>query len=323
MIDETANKVNTASSAALGEAFVAARNAKNLTQKEVSSHLRLSVKQINALESDDFASLPQPMITRGFIRNYARMLEIDADPLLENYRVHTPEVVPNALAVQTSISRAMLSKSSQPWLKYILGVIFILLLVLAWFFYAGFMPKPTNDSVEKMGETVSESAVPVVIPLPEIALPAAERMPEVIDTANTASVNEATGTAIEATLPNVVQTPQKVEVKPIDNRSTTVTTPNQVVTHTAQSTLKAGNSNAVIKNVSMSVSEQTWVRVTDKSGAIVYEKLLAANSTDGFDGLPPFNLLIGNAKGTAVTLSGKPVDLTSATKNNIARITLE
>ena len=51
--------------------------------------------------------------------------------------------------------------------------------------------------------------------------------------------------------------------------------------------------------------------------------MLQANSEDGFNGLPPFKVLIGNAKATKLTFLGQNVDLSDKTKNNIARLTLE
>ena len=42
----------------LGAALASARNAKNLSVQAVSDTLRLSIKQISALESDDFSALP-------------------------------------------------------------------------------------------------------------------------------------------------------------------------------------------------------------------------------------------------------------------------
>ena len=94
----------------LGAALAAARNAKNLSVQAVSDSLRLSLKQISALESDDFSALPQPMATRGFIRNYARLLELDAEPLLDSYRQRIPDNTPTSLNVQTSIPHVQLVK---------------------------------------------------------------------------------------------------------------------------------------------------------------------------------------------------------------------
>lgn len=294
----------------LGEVLSSARNGKNLSLKDVSNNLRLSVRQIEALENNDFVALPQPMITRGFIRNYARLLELDAEPLLESYRARMPETLPGALSVQSSMHQVTLGKNSQPWLTYILGSILVLLFLVAWFFYIEYMPKPVKQPADNAVVVTPKNVEPAVIPLPEVALPAAERQPESVDaiSAEEAVANVEVVSDKNTNMAQVIPDEKQAIVKEnITATAPVVTSP--VVTST--------------KNVQLSVSEQTWVRVSDKTGAVIYEKMLAANSTDGFDGQPPFSLWIGNAKATTLTFLGKPVDITSQTKNNIARVTLE
>ena len=65
-----------------GELLVARRNELRLTLEEVSQRLKLAPRQITALEANDFASLPGMASVRGFIRSYARLLELDPVPLL-------------------------------------------------------------------------------------------------------------------------------------------------------------------------------------------------------------------------------------------------
>jgi cytoskeleton protein RodZ len=77
------------------------------------------------------------------------------------------------------------------------------------------------------------------------------------------------------------------------------------------------------KKVTVTCTEASWMQVKDKSGKVVFEKNLAAGSTEAFDGELPLSLWIGNAKGTRLTFLGKPVDLTASTQNNVARLTLE
>ncbi|HYN55211.1 MAG TPA: helix-turn-helix domain-containing protein, partial [Methylotenera sp.] len=163
------------SHAPLGEVLLEARNAKKLTQKDVSNNLRISIKQITALETDDFALLPDAMITRGFIRNYARLLEIDAEPLLASYRAQMPDKAPAKLSVHTSMNTVMPGKDNQPWLIYILSSILILFFLLAWLFYVDYMPKPAADMQSQ--SVIQPVTVPTAeVALPEIALPAAERL---------------------------------------------------------------------------------------------------------------------------------------------------
>lgn len=60
-----------------------AREQKGLTLGEVSGALKFSVRQIEALENDDFQQLQGKTFLRGFIRAYARLLKLPPDPLLE------------------------------------------------------------------------------------------------------------------------------------------------------------------------------------------------------------------------------------------------
>ncbi len=320
--------------APLGEVLLAARNAKKMTQKDVSNSLRISIKQITALETDDFALLPEAMITRGFIRNYARLLEIDAEPLLASYRAQMPDKAPNNLNVHSSVYEVVSGKDSQPWLIYILSSILVLLFLLAWLFYVDYMPKPAADA---QPQSVALSTVPTeVVALPEVALPAAERQAGASLDASTLEELTSATSAVEEDVAtsNIVSPvpPNKQLLTPssaLDSntlKANTVQTPETQSTEVINSEIKTTvklNPSLATKKVTVTVDEQTWVSVSDQSGIVIYEKLLEAGSADGFDGEPPFKVLVGNAKATKLTFLGKPLDLTGYTKNNVARLVLQ
>lgn len=300
--------------APLGEVFVSARNAKNLSTKDASNYLRLSIKQIEALESNQFSSLPEPVITRGFIRNYARLLELDAEPLLASYRARTPEVLPNALVAQTSMHQVMTTKSDRSWLKNLLMMALLLLAGLVWFYFM-YLQKAVKQPIALVAHE-SLNVAPEMTPLPEVALPAAERqapaVPAVsIDDPNTVSANVA---PIVSTDTNVsINTSTPLGANNLNPNISAIVTQAQVAPAPA----------ATVNSVNLTTTEQTWVRVTDKTGAVVYEKTLPANSEDGFSGTPPFKVLVGNASGTKLTYLGQPVDIVSKAVKNVARVTLE
>lgn len=58
------------------------REARRLTQADVSMRLKFSRRQLDALENEQWDQLPQGMSLRGFVKNYARYLETDVDALL-------------------------------------------------------------------------------------------------------------------------------------------------------------------------------------------------------------------------------------------------
>jgi cytoskeleton protein RodZ len=303
----------------LGEVLQAARVAKQLTQQDVSNNLRYSVKQINALENGEFDLLPDAMITRGFIRNYAKLLQIDAEPLLASYRQSVTSESDKVIAVRSSMRPVQLTKESQPWLKYILASILVLLFLLAWLFYVDYMPKQSGVAVEKAPEVIEEVTPANTESLPEIALPAAQRLaegdvaaPDLLADPN-ATFNTATqsATAVADVKPSdtVTQSDLKALAPPISQ---------QIPVPVTASPLKSAD-----KKLNMTFTAQTWVSVTDKSGKVVYEKMSHNGDIATINAAPPLNLVIGNASGTKLNFGGKDIDLAPNTKDNVARIMLE
>ena len=59
-----------------------ARERAGLTVNDVAARLRLHPAQVRALESETFKALPEAAYVRGFVRSYARILDLPAEPLL-------------------------------------------------------------------------------------------------------------------------------------------------------------------------------------------------------------------------------------------------
>lgn len=66
-----------------GAVLHAERRRQNLSLGDVSRYLKLSVRQVEALERDDFSPFGGPVFVHGFIRNYSKLLGVAAEPLIE------------------------------------------------------------------------------------------------------------------------------------------------------------------------------------------------------------------------------------------------
>lgn len=298
--------------ALLGEVLQVARVAKQLSQQDVSNSLRYSVKQIDALEKGNYDLLPDAMITRGFIRNYAKLLEIDAEPLLASYRDAVSSQPKKMIAVNSSMRPVQLTKESQPWLKYILGSILVLLFLLAWLFYIDYMPKPTPATVENTAGLAEKVAPVPAEALPEVALPAAQRA------ANDASASDLTAGTDAAPINNTPQPAASAEAQ----AAGAIVAP-ELKPSTAPNEQQAAMTVVSDKPLIMTFTALSWVSVTDKSGKVVYEKVSHGGDKVTVNATPPLNLVIGNASGTKLNFGGVDVDLAAKTKDNVARITLE
>jgi cytoskeletal protein RodZ len=69
----------------LGDGLRAQRERKNITLEQAAADTRIREKFLKALEDGDYQSLPGPVYTRGFLRNYAEYLDLEADELVTLY----------------------------------------------------------------------------------------------------------------------------------------------------------------------------------------------------------------------------------------------
>ena len=86
-----------------GAILHAERRRQNMSLGDVSRQLKISVRQVEALERDDFQPFGGPVFVHGFLRNYAKLLGLDAEPLL---RVADAKLVPPPAAVEEARASA-------------------------------------------------------------------------------------------------------------------------------------------------------------------------------------------------------------------------
>src|SRR5882672_3992851 len=66
----------------VGTLLKAAREAAGWSQEAVAQQLKLAPRQVRAIEEDDYARLPGRTFVRGFVRNYARLVNLDPDAVV-------------------------------------------------------------------------------------------------------------------------------------------------------------------------------------------------------------------------------------------------
>jgi len=136
-----------------GRRLRAAREELELDIKTVAKKLHMNEESIVALENDNYDKFPAPIYVSGFLRNYARLLNLPAEAIVESYESLGKEAPP-ILSDLTSKIRRRRRKGVESWAGY-LAVGGVLLILLVWM-----MPssnRVVNDEVQIPQEAPPES----------------------------------------------------------------------------------------------------------------------------------------------------------------------
>ena len=304
---EVALEKPTEALASVGQQLRTARETKNLTVDEVAKALMLSPRQIVALEDDDWPNLPCTTIIRGFVRNYARLLGVGADPLMALLdQLTMPQAPELEVTVGTPVSMPAEGRvDRRDFARVLSGLLVLVLAVAAYFFFPQELWLSTLSALKSATQPAE-----VVADKAPVAEPEAAKAPE----AAAVPVDPLPAAVPPAATSAAVATPA-----PVSSPATPTSTPTSTLASTPASTPPRASAN-VLK---FSFAQSSWVEVRDRSGQIIFSKKNDAGTEREIEGQPPFAVVIGNAGHVTLQYKGKSVDLSKRSKEDVARLTLE
>jgi cytoskeleton protein RodZ len=116
-----------------GEILSSAREQQGLTQQQVADRLHLRLSSVQAIESDSIEKGVSITFTKGYVRLYARLMGISADPLLKSFdKLHALSNTPSKL--QSFSKRVEREANDSRWnfVTYIIILLLVGLLVVWW-----------------------------------------------------------------------------------------------------------------------------------------------------------------------------------------------
>src|ERR687895_368147 len=100
----------------IGNALKEARRRAGLDIRTVEERTKIRTRYLRALESEEWDALPGPAYVKGFLRTYARLLGLDGDALVDEYRrtVEGPQASPVPLGEGVLETRRRLREPGMP-----------------------------------------------------------------------------------------------------------------------------------------------------------------------------------------------------------------
>lgn len=303
-----------------GARLAAYREERGWTVEQVAKQLNLAPRQVTAIESDDYASLPGMPIVRGFVRAYAKLLKVDCAPLLATLGGETvlaPEQLVPRKTLSTPFSEARLpSMADRPAFssKWIVGVLLVILLGVA--IWAAQQSEDVTNLQKSAASQVKEGLgyLSGAGSKPQNSTPAKpqEAKPPVEVTPAAPAVSQ----AADLNAPSV---------KPAESVAAAPATQPQAVAPAVPPTTAAAEVAAPpAKDVLvLKAREESWVEVRRAANMrSMLSRLMKPGETETLEITEPVSLVIGNAAGVDVTLRGDPLDI-KAGNSNVARLNLK
>lgn len=290
-----------------GERLRAARTAAGLTIEGVADDLHISRRLLEAIERDDYTKLPGRVFARGYLRNYARLVELPVDQVLESFDALAPPAEEAAPALRTVVSAHQIRSqvpSSHSAVRAVTWIIVLALVALLLTWWQGYLEWPGLAGMS--GKPQAEA--------PVILLPVGEPVPAVIERDIAAEPEPPAAPAAATPDPAAkgVETPTAATAAP-GREASAQSVPD---TQTAAPVAKA-------PDAAIELTGRSWLEVLDSSGAFKLSGTFGPGFRKTLEGEPPYRIAIGNYKAARVLVGETAVDLLPHFDGRIVRFTLD
>ncbi len=316
------NSAATMQSVSVGELLSNARKAAGWTVVEVASKLNMTVLVIESLEQNQFAQLPGTTFARGYVRSYAKLLNLDAAELVKFFDQQNGTVT-DAGEVHTIDRMGESRKVSRGMLQLSLFLLFLIVLAAV---YYGWQSRQANESVTnnkpQMFERVEVERADGSVHVQTLDELEDQAVALALEIHSSNLENEAL-TALAENEP--VEMEQAVS-EPLDDTLTqlpaVVTEPQPTVITPVETTPELTQVAEGTGVVQLTFANDCWLRVVDAAGTQLAGGLKRGGEQLTVTGKAPLDVHLGYAKGVSIIYNGKAVDFSAAISGETARLKL-
>ncbi|MFV3325803.1 RodZ domain-containing protein [Pseudomonas sp. NY15372] len=343
-----------------GEVLRQARENRAWSQAEVARKLNLTVSSLNNLENGAFDKLPGHTFARGYIRAYAKLMDMDQAPLVEAFDQYTGT---HAKGSEVH-SLGRIEEPVRLSHNILRGVSLLLLVVVVGggFFWWQDQNSLRGKDLAKMAlehvEVESADGTTQIHPLdePEDQAVTAGQQPEAaalpLEQAENAAATEAgsaSETPVETPAPATTPAPAVPAVPavaPAEPAAPAASTPPAtpvapvatapaaaapvapatpvapVATAAANTQVTPAEIPAGSGKVQIQFTADCWTQVTDGNGKVLFSAIKRKGDSLDLSGKPPFAVRLGFARGAQVSYNGQAVDVAPFTSGETARLKL-
>lgn len=315
-----------------GETLRKARESRGWTVADVAGQLNLTPQRLSQIEQGAFEKLPGHTFARGYVRAYAKLLDVDQNRLVLEFDQFTGSDAAGSSVHSLGRIEEPVSYSQ----KILRGVSFMLLLALAglsFFWWQEQAERRAEDlattSIEHVEVEGADGTTQIhLLDEPEDqAVNAAQAANATLPILNEQMVS-ASSPVVPAEADAVVTEPASAAVlaSAATELSAAVAPEGALMIPPAIDTTTATEPAAALAAgealVSVNFIADCWTQLTDANGKVLFSALKRKGESLQLAGKAPLELRLGFARGAQVALNGNPVDVTPFISGETARLKL-
>jgi cytoskeleton protein RodZ len=305
---------------AFGQQLMLAREKAGMTIDEAARALNLSEETVEAIEDSDLDKLPPVAFVQGYIRSYARLLDLAEEKILDEFEQEVPHQIETELHPRSPLPEQTTSQT--PVIRLISTLIILsAVVVLLYAVYSYYIEK--SETIEKAGLAESEDVMaqlPPEAPLIEQHARITEEDVLVVDSA---------AAPVDAEEP-VAEAQPAVTLQQEMEALTAREAAEQAVSEAAvvESRVEIEDITPVAATIepitggdilALSAEQESWAEIVDANEIRLFYGMIRPEQELSLTGQAPFDVFLGNAPVVSMSLNSTNIDMTKYIRsNNIA-----
>lgn len=327
-----------------GAVLKAERLRRNLSEKDVSDKLHITMHYVRAIESNRFDKLPGAVFAKGYIKSYALYLELDVEAVTSLFDGINSQQEEQKVEANRRLMAQRRSDRNKPWV-YASVASFVIGFTGLWAYsqFAG------NDAVEATVAAPRSTSQPAASRAGGSAnQPPASNSAGVRNQATTNVNQPSSPTSSQSVVPPpTAESLQSTAIDASNEPAANAEQPASVTENVAEPNLltalttltsekppavpaaKPASGNVISVGAEgedvlrIHFTGESWVEVNDNSEQQIYRDIREAGDVLEIQGQAPFSILLGDAPFAKMYLNGTEIDVSDDIRiDNSARLTV-
>jgi cytoskeleton protein RodZ len=284
-----------------GQMLKEARLALKLTQQDVALKLNFTIALVQNIESENFNNSLPSTYTRGYLKNYAKLVKVPYADVLASYELLGIAAEQQAeMQSFSQFTKKQAENSRLMWFSYLILAILIGLTVIWW--------QQEHQQEQDMKKTISAKTVVSNNTQENNTAPASNNEPDKKITSLQKSFQE-----------------QEKQQKVVNQTKSVEKIKSPIINPFVQKKSENTKSQAIessIKTVTFTFSGDCWVNIYDATGERVAWGIKKADYVMNIKGKAPFSVTLGKPELVSINFNGQNIDMSQFGAGNIAKFTL-